>query len=52
MCTVDALFVMYMIGGSMLGYLGMKSYKKYVAKKKTDGAPGAVGDEETLSTHQ
>lgn len=33
MCTIDALFVMYAIGGGMLGWFGMKGYRRWSAKR-------------------
>jgi len=36
MCEVqiDSLFVMWAIGGGFLGWVGMKSYKRYQSGKK------------------
>lgn len=48
--SIDALFVMYAIGGAFLGWFGMKSYREYVVRKnKSKSKPETVGKEENLS---
>lgn len=55
MCTsisIDALFVMYAIGGAMLGWLGMRSWKKYNNRgKDTDAKPSSTKEIESFTTN-
>jgi len=51
MCEVqiDSLFVMWAIGGGFLGWVGMKSYKRYqsgknrIESEKPDSTPDNIG---------
>ncbi len=50
MCIIDAMFVMYAIGGGMLGWFGVKALKKYNhTKKNANGKPTEIGYEEATS---
>lgn len=55
MCTeIDSFFVMWVIGGAVLGWIGGKAYKKYSAKKnivesKAHSKPQTIGEDKDFT---
>lgn len=49
MCLLDAMIVLYAVGGSALGFTGMKLYKDIVRYKKSKNKTEPELDKQNLS---
>ena len=50
MCLVDSVFIMWAIGGAMLGWFGIKSWKKYkIRNQNTNSKPTEISNHKPTS---